>query len=82
MAGTLSLRVQQLDVRCETKTRDNVFVNIVVSVQYQVKMMARTAWQHTRYAHFDCDEDCLSVCRWCSRPYMMPSTSSPTRSLK
>ena len=24
MAGSLSLRVQQLDVRCETKTKDNV----------------------------------------------------------
>ncbi|KAL3133935.1 hypothetical protein ABBQ32_008383 [Trebouxia sp. C0010 RCD-2024] len=36
VAGTLSLRVQQLDVRCETKTRDNVFVTVIVSVQYQV----------------------------------------------
>eukprot|EP00879_Flechtneria_rotunda_P004474 GHRR01004728.1.p1 GENE.GHRR01004728.1~~GHRR01004728.1.p1 ORF type:complete len:229 (+),score=72.94 GHRR01004728.1:183-869(+) len=36
VAGLLSLRVQQLDVACETKTRDNVFVTIVVSVQYQV----------------------------------------------
>eukprot|EP00877_Chromochloris_zofingiensis_P007450 jgi/Chrzof1/2959/Cz12g06030.t1 len=36
-AGKLSLRVQQLDVRCETKTRDNVFVTLVVSVQYQVR---------------------------------------------
>ncbi|KAK9808140.1 hypothetical protein WJX73_001299 [Symbiochloris irregularis] len=36
VAGTLSLRIQQLDVRCETKTKDNVFVNVVVSVQYQV----------------------------------------------
>ncbi|KAG5017324.1 hypothetical protein AAZX31_08G286700 [Glycine max] len=25
VAGYLSLRVQQLDVRCETKTKDNVF---------------------------------------------------------
>lgn len=30
------MRIQQLDVSVETKTRDNVFVNIVVSVQYQV----------------------------------------------
>lgn len=36
VAGSLSLRVQQLDVRCETKTKDNVFVTMVVSVQYQV----------------------------------------------
>jgi regulator of protease activity HflC (stomatin/prohibitin superfamily) len=32
--GFVSLRIQQLDVSCETKTMDNVFVNIVVSVQY------------------------------------------------
>lgn len=35
VAGTLSLRVQQLDVRCETKTKDNVFVNVVASIQYR-----------------------------------------------
>ncbi|KAF5749020.1 SPFH/band 7/PHB domain membrane-associated family protein [Tripterygium wilfordii] len=35
LAGTLSLRVQQLDVRCETKTKDNVFVTVVASVQYR-----------------------------------------------
>ncbi|MEI6462220.1 MAG: SPFH domain-containing protein [bacterium] len=32
--GYVSLRVQQLDVRAETKTLDNVFVHVVVSVQY------------------------------------------------
>jgi|UniRef100_A0A2N9FKX0 regulator of protease activity HflC (stomatin/prohibitin superfamily) len=35
VAGGLSLRVQQLDVRCETKTKDNVFVNVVASIQYR-----------------------------------------------
>lgn len=35
LAGYLSLRVQQLDVRCETKTKDNVFVTVVASVQYR-----------------------------------------------
>jgi len=35
-AGSVSFRVQQLDVRVETKTKDNVFLNTVVSVQYQV----------------------------------------------
>lgn len=34
IAGRVSLRVQQLDVRVETKTKDNVFVFVVVSVQY------------------------------------------------
>ncbi|KAI5558777.1 hypothetical protein POPTR_017G078100v4 [Populus trichocarpa] len=35
VAGHLTLRLQQLDVRCETKTKDNVFVNVVASVQYR-----------------------------------------------
>ena len=34
--GTLSLRIQQLDVYCETKTKDNVFVRVAVAVQYRV----------------------------------------------
>jgi len=35
-AGRLNLRVQQLDVMVETKTHDNVFVKLKVSVQYHV----------------------------------------------
>ncbi|KAK2453950.1 hypersensitive-induced response protein [Trifolium repens] len=35
IAGYLSLRVQQLDFRCETQTKDNVFVTVVASVQYR-----------------------------------------------
>ncbi|KAK9741171.1 hypothetical protein RND81_03G087000 [Saponaria officinalis] len=35
IAGKLTLRVQQLDVRCETKTKDNVFVTVVASIQYR-----------------------------------------------
>ncbi|KAF3444751.1 hypothetical protein FNV43_RR14444 [Rhamnella rubrinervis] len=35
ISGQLTLRVQQLDVRCETKTKDNVFVNVVASIQYR-----------------------------------------------
>lgn len=34
--AVLSLKIQQLDVRCDTKTKDNVFVVVEVSVQYQV----------------------------------------------
>jgi regulator of protease activity HflC (stomatin/prohibitin superfamily) len=34
--GRLSLRIQQLDVFCETKTKDNVFVQVAVAVQYRV----------------------------------------------
>lgn len=36
LVGRLSFRVQQLDVRVETKTLDNVFLIAVVSVQYQI----------------------------------------------
>ncbi len=36
VAGRLNLRVQQLDVRVETKTEDNVFVHVIVAVQYHV----------------------------------------------
>jgi regulator of protease activity HflC (stomatin/prohibitin superfamily) len=36
IAGRLNLRVQQLDVKVETKTEDNVFVHVIVAVQYHV----------------------------------------------
>lgn len=36
IAKRLSLRIQQLDVNVETKTLDNVFIGLKVSVQYQV----------------------------------------------
>lgn len=36
IAARLSLRIQQLDVVVETKTKDDVFVNIKISVQYQI----------------------------------------------
>ena len=36
VAGRINLRVQQIDVRVETKTEDNVFVLVVVSVQFTV----------------------------------------------
>ena len=36
VAGRLNLRIQQLDVIIETKTKDNVFVKMKVSVQFKV----------------------------------------------
>lgn len=36
VAGFLTMRVQQMDVHCETKTKDNVFVTMVASIQYRV----------------------------------------------
>jgi|TARA_B110000879_G_scaffold41267_1_gene58113 regulator of protease activity HflC (stomatin/prohibitin superfamily) len=37
VAGTISLKIQQLDVDIETKTMDNVFVDMKVSVQYVIQ---------------------------------------------
>ena len=36
ISGVLNLRIQQIEVRVETKTHDNVFVNILVVTQYRV----------------------------------------------
>ncbi len=36
IAGRISLKIQQLDVVVETKTKDDVFVRLKISVQYQV----------------------------------------------
>jgi regulator of protease activity HflC (stomatin/prohibitin superfamily) len=36
VGGRVNLRVQQLDVQIETKTEDNVFVEIIVAVQFYV----------------------------------------------
>ena len=35
VVGRVSLRVQEMKVSLETKTLDNVFVNVIVSIQYQ-----------------------------------------------
>jgi len=37
VAGRINLKVQQLDVLEETKTKDNVFVKLKISVQFQVR---------------------------------------------
>jgi len=39
LVGRLSFRVQQIDVRVETKTLDNVFLTVVVSVQVRYGML-------------------------------------------
>ncbi|TAF70216.1 MAG: SPFH domain-containing protein, partial [Flavobacterium sp.] len=36
VAGRVNLRIQQLDVLIETKTKDNVFIKMKVSVQFKV----------------------------------------------
>lgn len=48
-AGVINLRVQQLDVDVETKTLDDVFVHLRVSVQFQV--MSNKLWE----AHYELD---------------------------
>jgi len=36
VAGVVSCRLQQLDIECETKTHDNVFVTLLINVQFKV----------------------------------------------
>jgi len=36
VAGVVSCRLQQLDIECETKTHDNVFVTLQINVQFKV----------------------------------------------
>ncbi|KAK6926358.1 Band 7 domain [Dillenia turbinata] len=36
LAGVLSTRIHSLDVRIETKTKDNVFVQLLCSIQYRI----------------------------------------------
>ncbi|KAH9647509.1 Hypersensitive-induced response protein 4 [Citrus sinensis] len=36
LAGILSTRINSLDVRIETKTKDNVFVQLLCSIQYRI----------------------------------------------
>jgi regulator of protease activity HflC (stomatin/prohibitin superfamily) len=52
VAGRLSLRIQQLDVIIETKTLDDVFVKIKVSVQFVVlREQVYDAFYKLEYAH-------------------------------
>jgi regulator of protease activity HflC (stomatin/prohibitin superfamily) len=36
LVKTLSLKIQNIDVPCDTKTKDNVFVKVIVSVLFKV----------------------------------------------
>ena len=52
IAGRLSLKIQQLDVIVETKTRDDVFVRLKISVQYKVvKEKVYEAFYKLDYPH-------------------------------
>lgn len=52
VAGRLSLKIQQLDVIVETKTKDDVFVKLKVSVQYKViKDKVEDAFYKLDYPH-------------------------------
>ncbi|MDR0465730.1 MAG: SPFH domain-containing protein [Deltaproteobacteria bacterium] len=37
ISGRVDLRLQQLDVKVETKTKDNVFVDLTISIQFRVE---------------------------------------------
>ena len=52
IAGKVSLKIQQLDVIVETKTKDDVFVKLKVSVQYVViKEKVYEAFYKLEYPH-------------------------------
>ncbi len=52
IAGRINLRIQQLDVIIETKTKDNVFVKMKVSVQFKVlQEKVYEAFYKLEYAH-------------------------------
>ena len=52
IAGRLSLKIQQLDVIVETKTLDDVFVRLKISVQYKVvKEKVYEAFYKLDYPH-------------------------------
>lgn len=55
VAGTVNHRVQQLDVHVETKTSDNVFVNMQASVQYKVIK------SKTREAYYELDDPARQI---------------------
>tara|TARA_B110000046_G_scaffold104787_1_gene112150 strand:+ start:699 stop:1622 length:924 start_codon:yes stop_codon:yes gene_type:complete len=52
VAGRISLKIQQLDVLIETKTKDDVFVKLKVSVQFKViKLKAYDAFYKLDFPH-------------------------------
>jgi|TARA_B110000977_G_C11011117_1_gene467716 regulator of protease activity HflC (stomatin/prohibitin superfamily) len=52
IAGRMSLKIQQLDVLIETKTKDDVFVRLKVSVQFKViKLKVYDAFYKLDFAH-------------------------------
>ena len=52
VAGRMSLKIQQLDVLIETKTKDDVFVRLKVSVQFKViKLKVYDAFYKLDFAH-------------------------------
>ena len=56
IVGKISLKIQQLDVMIETKTKDNVFVKLKVSVQFQV---VKKRWKiHLNSVKIYCNNIC------------------------
>ena len=52
IAGRMSLKIQQLDVLIETKTKDDVFVKLKVSVQFKViKLKVYDAFYKLDFPH-------------------------------
>lgn len=52
IAGRINLKIQQLDVNVETKTKDDVFVHLKISVQFQIlKENVYDAFYKLQYPH-------------------------------
>ena len=67
IAGRLSLKIQQLDVIAETKTLDDVFVRLKISVQYKVvKEEVYEAFYKLDYPH---EQITSYVLMWCVPKY-------------
>ena len=58
VAGRINLRVQQLDVKIETKTEDNVFVQMVVAVQRPVAVNRSKRFNVNSLRHLLCKQLC------------------------
>ena len=64
IAGRLSLKIQQLDVIIETKTLDDVFVKLKVSVQFKViKNKVEDAFYKLDYPHYQITSYVFDVVR-------------------
>ena len=59
VSGTLSMRLQQMEVACEVKSKDNVFLTMRVAIQYQIISQDEMIYN----AHYRLTNPRAQVCR-------------------